>query len=147
MVRVEDVWDRKWSGLLCAGVPLCCKQVELHCSRSSSCPGQGADWPSQRWEEAAPPVEMETHHELIIIIIQCLWAAVGSPSKREGSWSALGPSWMLLPVLRLPRSRRSPTTRPDRYFASCCSTADSLGIQHNNMQRISVYAAWQSNKR
>lgn len=51
------------------------------------------------WEEAAPPVEMETHHGLIIIIIQCLWAAVGSPSKREGSWSALGPSWMLLPSL------------------------------------------------
>lgn len=50
--------------------------------------------PSQRWEECAPPVEMETHHELIIIIIQCLWAAVGSPSKREdnvGAQSQSGP--------------------------------------------------------
>lgn len=46
------------------------------------------------WEEGAPPVEMETHHELIIIIIQCLWAAVGSPSKREDGWSARGPSWI-----------------------------------------------------
>ncbi|KAI7782530.1 hypothetical protein LA080_013166 [Diaporthe eres] len=54
--------------------------------------------PSQRWEEGAPPVEMETHHELIIIIIQCLWAAVGSPSKREDNVGAQsGPVEMLLP--------------------------------------------------
>lgn len=83
--------------------------------------------PSQRWEERAPPVEMETHHELIIIIIQCLWAAVGSPSKREDNVGAQsGPVEMLLPLLRLPR--RSPTTRPDRYLASCCSILGSRGI-------------------
>ena len=49
---------------------------------------------------------METHHELIIIIIQCLWAVVGSPSKREDDVGAnLGPvqrSCQSTPCLCLP---------------------------------------------
>lgn len=49
--------------------------------------------PSLGWEDGAPPVEMETDELIIIIIIQCLWAAVGSPSKREDDVGAhaLGP--------------------------------------------------------
>lgn len=48
------------------------------------------------------------HHELIIIIIQCLWAAVGPPSKREDDVVYLGRehTWVqlnwLLPVVLVP---------------------------------------------
>lgn len=39
----------------------------------------------QHWEEDAPPVEMGTHHQLIIIIIQCLWAAVGPSANGKAN--------------------------------------------------------------
>lgn len=126
MDRVEDVWDRKWSGLLRAY----CRAVDSIIRGHQAIqvmvrvPTNG---PSQRWEEGAPPVEMETHHELIIIIIQCLWAAVGSPSKREDNVGAQsGPvecSCHSCACLEDPR-------RPGRigYLASCCSIEGSIGI-------------------
>jgi hypothetical protein len=71
------------------------------------------------WWECAPPVEMEIHHELIIIIIQCLWGPVGSPSKREhfeddvGAHLGLAQLDYFSLVLPVPAPKRAPTSRPE----------------------------------
>lgn len=100
MDRVEDVWDRKWSGLLCVATVLDVGdnrggarlfEVIKLCRSGSGC--QRAQ-PALVGRRVLRPLRWRLNHELIIIIIQCLWAAVGSPSKREDGWSARGPSWI-----------------------------------------------------
>lgn len=98
-VPATDI-DDGWSGWRTSGAEsgrgpcvllLCCRHVDSIVRGNQAVrvrvPTGPANVGRRHWR-STPPVAMETPHGLIIIIIQCLWAAVGSPSKREDSVGA-----------------------------------------------------------